>query len=304
VNLHLPILIAGLQQSIHSMPLAWLVPALMMLLAGLVLWAGGRRILRGAFMLMGLLLGLLIGLLVHDSWQPNMPGWVLPVIGGVALAVMAGMTYRLAAAAMMAIALGIVCPLSVMAVNEWQVERGRGISSNGDDQIEVRDSISDWIEKHETQLDQTKEELQTLNQRAEERLKELGAKHDSAEAVEAGIQQVKSFGAAVAQTIKQRWSETPKRLKPMMMLSAIVGAITGLIIGLVSRRFSDCAVTAMLGGAVWLGAAYIIALRAGVPDGPWLPKSMIVWLGAWLIIAIIGLGIQWARRGKPADKTA
>jgi hypothetical protein len=60
----------------------------------------------------------------------------------------------------------------------------------------------------------------------------------------------------------------------------------------------------MVGAAIWLAAANVIALRAGLPDGPWLPKSTVVWMGLWLTVAIIGLCIQWARRPKPADKPA
>ena len=90
----------------------------------------------------------------------------------------------------------------------------------------------------------------------------------------------------------------------MVSLSAIIGALSGLIIGLIMRRFSDCAVTAMVGSATWLCAAVVIAIRAGAPDGPWFPKSTIVWLALWLIVAIIGLTVQWTRQRAPADKPA
>jgi hypothetical protein len=290
--------------SIQQMPLAGLVPAAMLLLAGMVLWMAGRTILRGAFILMGLLLGALVGLLLDDSWQTGMPGWVMPALAGVSLAVLAGLTYRLAAAAMMAIVLGLACPLAVVAVNQWQVERGRGISADGDEHIEVTSSISSAIAEHQAELDKASAGLQNIRDRASQTIVDAAAKRGLEEQATAGIERVRSFGSAVAQAIKQRWSETPKRLRPMLMLSALVGALTGLIIGLVARRFSDCAVTAMLGAAIWLAAANVIALRSGLPDGPWMPKSFIVWMGLWLIVAIIGLSIQWARRPSPADKPA
>jgi hypothetical protein len=295
---------SDLIHAIQSMPLAGLVPAVMLLIAGLVLWMAGRTILRGAFILMGFLLGALIGLLMDDSWQTGLPGWVLPVLCGVVLAVIAGVAYRLAAAVMMAIVLGIACPLCVSAVNEWQVERGRGISAQGDDNIEVDDSISSAIEEHQAGLDKAKAELESLRDKASQRIVDAAAKRGLEQEATAGIEHVKSFGAAVAQSIKQRWNATPKRLRPMLLLSAVVGGLTGLIVGLVARRFGDCALTAMLGGAIWVGAANVIALRGGVPDGPWYPKTTIVWMAVWLVVAIIGLSIQWARRPKPADKPA
>src|SRR5688572_18587965 len=138
-----------LLQSIQSMPLAGVVPAFALLVAGVVLWLAGRRVLRGAFVLMGLLLGALVGLLLDHDGQSGMPGWVLPTLCGVVLAVVAAITYRMAAAIMLAVVLGLACPLLVIAINEAQVERGAGISAAGDDQIEVNDSISDWLEKHD-----------------------------------------------------------------------------------------------------------------------------------------------------------
>ncbi len=291
---------SDLIHSIQSMPLAGLVPVVMLLIAGLVLWMAGRQILRGAFILMGLLLGALIGLLLDDSWQTGLPGWVLPVLVGVVLAVLAGVTYRLAAAAMMAIVLGMACPLTVIAVNEWQVERGKGVTAEGDENIEVRHSL----EKYQDGLDKAGTEAREVTESLAQRTVDAAAKHGFEEEAAAGIERVKTFGSAVAQSIKQRWEGTPERLRPMVLLSAVVGAMTGLIIGFIARRFSDCGVTAMLGAAIWLGAANVIALRAGVPDGPWMPRSTIVWMAVWLIVAIIGLSIQWARRPKPADKPA
>ncbi len=293
-----------LLHSIQSMPLAGVVPAFMLLIAGFVLWLAGRRLLRGAFILVGLLLGALIGLLMDQNGQSGMPGWVAPTLGGVILAVVAAITYRLAAAMMMAIALGIACPICVIAVNDWQVERGRGITAEGDEQIVVSDSITSAIEKHQEELDHAKAALQNAKEQVTTRLDELASKYGLQDQAAAGMQQAKSVGTAIADAIVTQWNATPKRLKPTVLLAAMIGTLSGLVLGLVLRKFSDCAVTAMIGAAIWLSAAQVIALRSGAPDGPWFPKSTIAWLGVWLIAAIIGLVVQWARRGGPADKPA
>lgn len=296
-----------LPQSIQNMPLAGIVPAFALLVAGVVLWLAGRRVLRGAFILVGLLLGALAGLLIDHEDQSGMPGWVLPTLCAVVLAVIAAVTYRLAAAVMLALVLGIACPLSVIAINELQVQRGSGVSAAGDERIEVDDSISDWIERHDDPetRQKAKASLQTARDQVTTRIDDLAAKYGLQDETAAGIDRLGNVCRAVADSILQRWNATPKRLKPMVSLSAIVGALSGLIIGLVMRRFSDCAVTALVGAAIWLSAAHVIAIRAGVsPDGPWFPKSTIVWLGAWLVVAIIGLAVQWTRKQSPADKPA
>ena len=295
-----------LLQSIQNMPLAGIVPAFALLIAGLVLWLAGKRVLRGAFILMGLLIGAMIGLLIDIDGQSGMPGWVLPTLCGVGMSMFAAFTYRLAAAVMMAIVLGLACSLSVIAVNEFQVQRGSGLSADGDAMINVDDSISAWIEEHDdpTAREQAKAALQDAREQVTTRLDDLASKYGLQNETAAGIEHARSVGHAVAESIRQRWASTPKRLKPMVSLSAIVGALTGLIIGLIMRRFSDCAVTAMVGAAVWLSALHVIAIRLGAPDGPWFPRSTLVWLGVWLAVAVIGLTVQWTRKQSHADKPA
>jgi hypothetical protein len=295
-----------LLHSIQNMPLAGIVPAFALLIAGLVLWFAGRRVLRGAFVLIGLLLGALIGLLIDDTANTGMPGWVVPTLCAVILAVFAAITYRVAAAVMLALALGLACPMAVIAVNDLQLDRGRGISADGDESIVVDDSISDWIEKHDDPESREKARLAIEQARASvsQRIGEVATRYGLEEQTAAGIEQAKSIGRAIADAILAQWHGAPKRLKPIVSLATIVGALSGLIIGLVARRLGDCAVTAMVGGALWMASAQVIAVRVGAPDGPWLLKSPGTWLGVWLIVAIIGLAVQWMRKPAPADKPA
>jgi MFS family permease len=299
-------LMSELLQSIQNMPLAGVVPAFVLLIAGLVLWLAGRRVLRGAFVLIGLLLGALVGLLVDDVAGTGMPGWVVPTLCAVILAVFAAITYRLAAAVMLALALGLACPMCVIAVNDWQVERGHGVSTEGDEDIVVDDSISDWIDKHDDpeSREKAKAAIEKAKADVSQRIGEVATRYGLEEEAAAGIEKAKSIGRAIADTIIAQWNSAPKRLKPIVSLSTIVGALCGLIIGLVARRLGDCAVTAMVGAALWIGSAQVIALRLDAPDGPWMLNSTTVWLGVWLIAAIIGLAVQWTRKPAPADKPA
>lgn len=293
---------ADLLNTIHTMPLAGLVPVFMLTVAGLVLWLAGRRVLRGAFVLVGLLAGAVAGAVTDASVESGLPGWTFPVIGGVTLALVAALTYRLGAAVMMALVLGIACPLSVIAVNDLQSSRGGGIAAEGDALVDVNDSISSAIERHQADLDEARSRLDDLKARTAGTINELAHKHGLQEEAAAGMAQAKSLGRAMIDALSEQWQRTPKRLRPLLSLSSIVGALTGLIIGLLARRFSDCAVTAMVGAAVWTAGARVIAERCGAPEGWWMPTGMLAWMGLWFILAVIGLSFQWARRSKPADK--
>ncbi len=294
-----------LLHSIENMPLAGLVPAFMLMIAGFVLWIAGRQILRGAFVAMGLMLGALAGVLIDDAMMTGMPAWVLPTLCAVGLAVFAAVMYRLGAAVLLSITLAIASPMMVIAVNQWQVERGRGISADGDEQIEVSSSIDQTLAQHQQQLDDAASTMQDVASQAQARLQESAAKRGLDDELALGMDKAKAVSRAVADAIIAHWHSAPKRLRPIVSLSAIIGALSGLIIGLIARRFGDCAVTALTGAAIWLGCAHLIAVRAGgayVSEGPWLPRSMIAWLGVWLIVSIIGLCVQWARKQAPADK--
>jgi hypothetical protein len=80
--------------------------------------------------------------------------------------------------------------------------------------------------------------------------------------------------------------------------------LLGLVVGAVASTLSAAAITAVGGSLLWLCGVQVLAIRIGVPEGPWLPSSGSAWLIVWLITSILGVVIQWTFRKRPADKAA
>ena len=83
--------------------------------------------------------------------------------------------------------------------------------------------------------------------------------------------------------------------------AAVVGALLGLTLGVLTPGFATALMTALLGTALWLGCGTGLAVRFDVPGVSWLPDTWLGWLVMWSVTAVIGLCIQWMHRPKSAD---
>jgi len=96
---------------------AGLIPSLLLLLGGLILWVAGGRLLKSGVVLVGLGLGGLIGLLLGSLVGLSGPG---SLIGGLIGAMIGGITgwmfFRAAAAVCFALALGLACAVVGLAI--------------------------------------------------------------------------------------------------------------------------------------------------------------------------------------------
>ena len=84
--------------------LPWTLAALAV---GIVLWATGGWVLRSAVGAMGLGLGGLLGMIIWEQTHIG-PAWVAPVVGGIVVACVALLAYKLLAAALLTITLAIL----------------------------------------------------------------------------------------------------------------------------------------------------------------------------------------------------
>src|SRR5262245_50317949 len=73
-----------LTQMFQELPWSGLIPVILVVLMGLLLWAGGRKALRAGFAIIGLLVGGLCGLVLGDSIDTGFSPWIVAgVLGGV-----------------------------------------------------------------------------------------------------------------------------------------------------------------------------------------------------------------------------
>jgi hypothetical protein len=101
---HFMHILATTTEPLLSGTLPWIIAAL---IVGLVLWATGGWVLRSAVGAMGLGLGGLLGMIIWEQTHIG-PPWAAPVVGGIVVACVALLAYKLLAAALLTISLAIL----------------------------------------------------------------------------------------------------------------------------------------------------------------------------------------------------
>lgn len=304
---------SGMNEIAHIMrdlPNSGLVPLMVLIVAGLVLWAVGRKLLRVAFVLAGVVVGGIAGLIVSESLHIGMPLWAGGLAGSLLLAILAIVAYRIAAAVSLAALFALAVPLGVLTVSELQHRSGvpslatdaeanqraaltleeMAALLNKYDEPEMREHIAMGLDAAKSSV---KDELEALNE-----------KFGLSEKAQQHIEQVRAFFKRVLDAGKAEWEKTPESLRPMLTIAALLGGLLGGLMGVLTRNFADSAVAAMGGSILWLSGAWTLAARFGFSEGPWMPASSMAWLAVWLITTAIGVVIQFRFHRSPADKNS
>jgi len=329
-----------LSNTLQDIPLAGMVPLILLMLVGLMLWAAGSRVFRAGFAAAGFLLGGGIGWLIGGGFNLGVPVWIVAITGAVLVACLAALTYRLAIAGALAIVLGVASPLAVLTVNEWQgppaadeesatapadtsqsdeTEPDENASDHAADEDasgQAMDEIDRWLrerfgeEIRKRLPSDIAEQLrgQELNEELADQLEQhLDDPDDDQWTILNGefdeqIQAVRTMAARIAQALRDAWQEAPESLRPVLVGAAVVGALLGVLIGALVPTFSTTVVTAFLGSLLWLTSLRVVAEKLGVAAVVWMPASSTAWLSMWIIIALVGLAIQWTFLSRKADK--
>ena len=121
----------GISTSIGADPFAGVVPVVLLIVAGLLLWAAGRRVLRGGFAAVGLAVGGSAGWVMGRAWELDVLPWVPALIGGLVAAILAVLVYRMALATALAGLCAIAGPVMVVTVGEMRGLTASDAASTG-----------------------------------------------------------------------------------------------------------------------------------------------------------------------------
>jgi hypothetical protein len=291
-------------QTLKDLPWMGLIPVILIVVMGLLLWAAGRRVFRAGFAVVGLVVGGCIGLVIGETVGVGFPSWILGVIGGVVLACIAALAYRVAVAGLMMMVFAVASPMCVIASLELQARRAGVSVSQGDVHNPVADPIDQWLsnpERHGFRED-TAAATRSTNDSISGALQRARNAPGLSEQTREGIGVVQEFGQRLIDALRTKWDGMPQKARPTLVLSSVVGGVVGLLLGVIAPTFSAALITALGGSLLWLTGLRVLLVRLGVPEGPWMPASGLAWVGTWLITTLVGLGIQWTLKPKPADK--
>ncbi len=327
-------------QAISELPAGGMIPVVLALIAGLLLWAAGRRILRATFVATGFVLGCTVGWLVGELLGLGMEIVVPTIVGGVVFACVAGLASRLVVAVALALTLGIAAPLATMSLaqlsgsdqaqpTEEQIADPEGSAAEASG-VRLPDEVAEWLDKFDPDaVDRApsgdpsapKSPPESPTGFPPDFLPDLPlelppeVRLDSATESVSGaleipkqaqryVDHIQQIAHHVKNAVKAKWDATPASARPSVVASGLGGLLVGMLLGALARAFSAVVVTAFSGSILWLSCAWTIANNLGAPEGPWMPGSSASWITWWLITSVIGLVVQWTLRRKRADKPA
>jgi hypothetical protein len=315
---------------LRDLPPEWLIVFGALLLAGLLLWVFGKRLLKPAFVLAGMCIGGGIGFAVAVALEVPVAEWIVALGGAALLGIFTWLAYRPAMGVCMAIIVGLASPAAVIG---WAEFKGHHVISS-DDGAAIADAADENGEPSERDLiiemrellrrmreseNLSNEARDMLHERWQARGEELGlfesedgSPHsDSLPEGEGGTgvmlppwrEQFDLLVESIRAEFKARWEAADPGVRRSVVLSAASGAILGLLIGLSLPGVAASILTAMVGAGVALFSFWSIAtsLQGGPP--PWLPRTAGVWVIVWAAMSVIGIALQWTIPSKPDDKS-
>ena len=317
-----------ISQAISELPAGGMIPVGLALIAGLLLWAAGRRILRATFVATGFVLGSTVGWLVGELLGLGMVIVVPALVGGVVFACVAGLASRLVVAVALALTLGIAAPLATMSLaqiggSDEITDPEAGVEAPG---VRLPAEVAEWLDKFDPDAVETARPgdpsavdprtsfppdfLPDLplelppELRLDSPAEAVAGALEIPEKAQRYIDHIRQIALELKNAAKAKWESTPATARPSVVASGLGGLLVGMLLGALARTFSAVVVTAFSGSLLWLTCAWTIANNLGAPDGPWMPGSSASWITWWLITSVIGLAVQWTLRRKRADKPA
>ncbi|MHC4217528.1 MAG: hypothetical protein ACYSU7_03640 [Planctomycetota bacterium] len=300
-----------LTQPILEVPWPAVIPVVLMLLVGLVLWVAGRRVLRTSFAAAGLILGGVLGWAATDLdvvAAMTVPAWVFAVVGSVLAAIVFAAAYRMVLAGSIALLLATLAPLGV-----WTAAELGALPLQGGETVAQKPLFAG------TTTATTNEPATDLDRWLEDVFGVPGEEPPPAGDEEPAPVPAPAEGEADANPWRQWWDnaadvlvsvpvtiwqETPEPLRWSVVAAAAVGGLLGLVLGAAAPSFSASVVTALGGSVIMISSAWTLAARLEAPPDRWLPTTPKAILAWWIALSVIGLGIQWMLRARRADKSA
>jgi len=258
------------EASLTSLPMAAHVLAAGALIAGVILWLMGRKVLRPIFCILGCLSGAAAGFFLMAQTADTFFGVPSPYVGMVVGAILglaaAYMLFRFAVAISTGLALGLAATLIAAAYLNFRPApppsaplTTPALSAPGFDSTG---------------------------------LPSLTTKEEVIEAVRPIAREVQEFVTAKFQDLRTAWEARTGQDRLILAGSGIGAAVAGFLVGLMAPRRSAAVATALVGSAVWMASAAWIATATRAPGHEHLDQTAVVWLVIWLVVASMGVALQ------------
>lgn len=280
----------------QSLPEGGSVPLGVALMAGLLLWIMGARVIKPVFFLFGLAIGAFVGTTLlpltgvptfHPGGVTITPGVTGMICGGIIGSLCALAMFRLVIAFTSALAFAAAAVVGALIFLHFNPTIGEGgevesvMVEGGQTIAGITSSLNEEISRQaaEQSLDAIDSDNKVLTEDAKQQLK------DAAE-------RSKEFLDQLWTTISDELERRPTRDKMIAFSSGFAGLAFGLLIGVVMPKRTTALVTSLFGSAVCMASvSALLTARSGQrPD--FLDQSAVVWAIAWVMLTMVGLMVQ------------
>ena len=299
----------------QSLPEGGSVPLGMALMAGLLLWLVGARVIKPVFFLFGLAIGAFVGTTIlpltglptfHPGGFTLTPGITGLLAGGLIGSLVSLAMFRLVIAitsSMAFAAAGVVGALIFLSANPPQTD---DLSDTEAALVESGEDTADTLAGIKTSLNETIND--SINREAAEeafdRLDEDGniLNDDAKQQIKDAATRSKEFIEHMYNTIQADLAQRPDREKLIILSAGFAGFAFGLLVGVMMPKRTTALVTSLSGSAVCIGAtSALLTARTGQrPD--FLDQSAIIWAIVWVILTALGLMVQLGFLNSSANK--
>ncbi len=281
--------------------------------AGIVLWLFGGRVLKPMFVLSGAAAGGFAGVvLVPLTGLPEItiagvalgPGLLGLVVGAIVGALVAVGLFRV----MITLSSGFVFAVAGTLIGLVYLQHApadsgdvtvAGIVEGAEE--ETRDALRDSTDAARREAGEAIRGLteslagDAVEAGADEAASGLLSDEDTEqikEHVRNAAEQSKAFLGSVRDAASAEWDNRTPRERVIILGSSVAGLLVGLIGGVIFPRRATALITALLGGAIGLGAgvALLRSLAGLGPDA--LAFSPQTWAIVWIGTAVIGVSLQ------------
>ena len=272
---------------------------ILVLIAGLILWFAGGRVVKPALLALGVALGAAGGMILlpelGTTQVASIPSPYVGLAGGAIVGgIVAAMLFRMAITVS---AVGAFAAGGLLAGACFLQFAPRLIPPEPPPPLASPESAVD--------LDALTTGLDTSLGRAASIKREL-AEHLDPETramLHTAAGQTRRFFEHLARQTRTLWADLSPREQAVLVGGSLVGGVLGLLVGLVMPRKSAAIVTAMAGAGLWLASATWLAHAAQIPGRELLHRSPLAWAAIWLAVSALGVAVQLTRLRPAAHET-
>lgn len=305
------------ETNLRSLPPAALAVVAAVMVGGLLMWAFGGRLVKPMYAFLFGIGGAAAGLFLPAALSFDMNLYVGVGLGA-AIGVLAGiLLFRLSMATALGAACGVLAPLiagavmwlgpadeprsgSPLSLQELFLadvpveEKGAAAEAPaneeiGQDVLDVFFSLDNGGETSDNAISDA------VMDEAAEAARELAV---------SAARRTQAFVNELSKEAKAGWDELPEDQQLVLAVSAGLGALCGFLLGLSFPKKVAAAGSAFLGAGLWTPIAVKLIRDFAVPGAGSLPDTARGWLALWLVIAGIGLALQWTVLKPKADTTS